>query len=496
MKTLALALAKHEELFRRSLLLGVLYFLAVAISLSKDAALDPDIWWHLRAGQWIYQHGAVPTTDPFSAYGQGKPWFAYSWLFELLVYGLFQAFGSVGLVIYTVALSLAIVSALLMLLRTIEEKPAIVIGLTALGIFAMGPLLRTPRPWLFSILFFIIEMNMLLRARRTGEYRRLALLPGLFALWANLHIQFIYGLFALGALLAESFIMRMFRCPFAISNVKAAFDARLWIITAACIIATLATPYHVHLYGAILDTLRQTGIYKYVSELQALSFRTLPDWAVLALTVMAAFMLGRGGERKAFPWLLFVAGLFVSFRSSRDVWFLIVTAATIIPSFRPAPSVSDRLAITRPQALIAATGVVMIACGMILKYEITVDGLNKATAGAYPAAAVDMVKERGYTGPLYNHFNWGGYLIWRLPKLLVSIDGRTNVQGDERIERSIKTWNGARDWAKDPELGGARLVIANVDMPLCSLLRFDKRFELVYEDGLAAVFTAKPVPSP
>src|SRR6187200_1203291 len=33
---------------------------------------DQDIWWHLRTGQWIAEHGQVPVTDPFSQYGQGK----------------------------------------------------------------------------------------------------------------------------------------------------------------------------------------------------------------------------------------------------------------------------------------------------------------------------------------------------------------------------------------------------------------------------------------
>jgi len=101
-------------------------------------------------------------------------------------------------------------------------------------------------------------------------------------------------------------------------------------------------------------------------------------------------------------------------------------------------------------------------------------------------------KHAAYSGPLYNHYNWGGYLIRHLPHLLVSMDGRNQIYGDERVERSIKTWNGARDWADDPELSQARLVIADVNMPLASLLRCDKRFNLVYEDDVAALFIAKP----
>jgi hypothetical protein len=77
------------------------------------------------------------------------------------------------------------------------------------------------------------------------------------------------------------------------------------------------------------------------------------------------------------------------------------------------------------------------------------------------------------------------------------MDGRTNIYGDERVSHSIETWNGARHWANDPELAAARLVIADASIPLCSLLRLDQRFELVYEDQVAAVFIARsqmPVP--
>ena len=33
---------------------------------------DQDIWWHLRAGQWIVEHGALPATDPFYNLGRAK----------------------------------------------------------------------------------------------------------------------------------------------------------------------------------------------------------------------------------------------------------------------------------------------------------------------------------------------------------------------------------------------------------------------------------------
>ncbi len=73
------SLASRQETVRRLLILIGLYAIP-AIALMSPI-IDADIWWHLRTGQWIIEHGAIPTTDPFSSYGMGKPWTAYSWLF-------------------------------------------------------------------------------------------------------------------------------------------------------------------------------------------------------------------------------------------------------------------------------------------------------------------------------------------------------------------------------------------------------------------------------
>jgi hypothetical protein len=118
--------------------------------------------------------------------------------------------------------------------------------------------------------------------------------------------------------------------------------------------------------------------------------------------------------------------------------------------------------------------------------------LQAVLAERYPVAAAAVIEERGYTGPLYNHFNWGGYLIWRLPHLPVAMDGRTNVHGDARMEQSLHTWTGKRGWTNDPELTAGRLILAGADWPLASLLRLDSRFTLVYEDAIAVVFIAQP----
>ncbi len=68
--------ARHEETIRRSVHLVLFYIIAPLQAMFH--IIDPDIWWHLRTGQWVLAHGTVPATDLFSSYGMGKTWIAYS----------------------------------------------------------------------------------------------------------------------------------------------------------------------------------------------------------------------------------------------------------------------------------------------------------------------------------------------------------------------------------------------------------------------------------
>ena len=50
------------------------------------------------------------------------------------------------------------------------------------------------------------------------------------------------------------------------------------------------------------------------------------------------------------------------------------------------------------------------------------------------------------------------------------------------------------DWATDPDLKSAGVVIAPVDTALAQLLHMDSRFELAYQDKIADVFVARSQP--
>jgi len=482
---IATSVARECWAARWILMLVVVFGASIVVTLRPIT--DPDIWWHLRTGQWIVEHRTVPTTDPFSAYGAGNGWVAYSWLFGVAMYGLYQALGHHGLVLYPLVGGLAVTSALMLLVMRFEWRPPRAIALTAIGVGAMAPVLM-PRAYLFTLCFFILELYILLDVRETGRTRSLWILPAMFAVWANVHIQFVYGLAVLAVAVAESLIIRF------VHSDRIARQSiplrRLLLVSATCTLATLATPYGVNIYRPVIEIGVNRQVYNLIIELAAPAFRQPANWVFLLVALAATFTVGRHKRLHVFPVSLLAAGSYLSFATSRDMWFLVIVSIAIIAMTwgdrrRPRPSLPWR------SAAVGVVGVLVVVLALGVQRKLSETTLEAEVAKTYPEAAVEFIKNRRYPGPLYNTFDWGGFLIWRLPEYPVSMDGRSNIHGDERVVRSYMTSVGGKGWDADEELRSAGLVILPVDIALSALLRRSPLYDVAYMDDVAAVFTRR-----
>ncbi len=480
----------------RGLMVWALYAVVVVVTVRPVGVpvLDPDVWWHLRVGEWVVEHGAVPATDPFSLPGQEKSWVAYSWLYEVLLFALVQAFGLAGIVVYRLALALAVVAALHALVRRLEPRFLPAIALAAAATLALA-MLFSERPWLFTILFATLTLHAVVCLRRPeAPPRWVWALPLVYIVWANVHIQFVYGLFILVLGCAAPLVDAWLRRAGPGDSAAVPWTRRwrqLLALTTACVLATLVNPYHLRLYEVIVEYATQPGPFRFVNELRALEFREPGDWVMLALTGLACFALGRR-RLTAFEVLLLIAAAWFAFRARRDLWFVLLADLLILATAGPR-HVRDgerfhlRL---RGWGLIAA-GLAALVLLTAWARDLSPAGLERRLAAAFPVEAVRAVRQAGHAGPLYNDFNWGGYLIWALPEMPVAIDGRTNLHGDERIERFGRTWSGLPGWQDDPDLAGAGVVIGPADSSLAAHLARDPRFRLAHQDRLAVVFVRR-----
>ena len=464
-------------------ILGALCSVPAAIGLRP--VTDLDIWWHLRQAAWIVEQRTLPVTDPFTSYGTGKTWIAYSWLYEIAVYGLYRIFGLFGIVVYTTALAVGITFALYRCLRRQTGDMTVAAGLTMLAIAAMYPVLIEPRPWLFNILFVILELALLIEVRRSGRTTALWGLPPLFIVWASINIQFIYGLFIVAAATLEAFAAERWNV---LRDADAGFRTRPMVLTLiGCMLATCLTPYHIGIYVPVATAIKLTDPFLFLQELQAPSFRFVYDWAALGLLLAATFAVGRYST-PPFLVLLLATSAFLAFRAHRDVWLLAIVSAIVLAR-APLGRTLERAALRRGELALSGLVVGLFWISLAVTRASGAE-LDRAISAKFPAEAAAFMESRDYRGRVYNHYDWGGYLMWRLPRIDVALDGRNPLHGDARIRESIRTWNGHPGWASDPELARANIVVADVNMPLSSLLRKDSRFVLVHEDAVAAVFVA------
>jgi hypothetical protein len=463
--------------------LAILLAAPAIICAHRACVNDPDIWWHLRTGEWIQQHHAIPRVDPFSGPNAGKPWQPYSWLYELLVIQLFQRFGLFGIVGYSTALVLAITVAMQRLIKRLQPDFSIVAGLTFVTFFSIEHLF-TPRPWMFTILFFVLVLDILMEVRRSGRTRLLASLPVIFAIWANIHIQFIDGLVLLGIALAECIAVGWLPQARTALRTSAALTA-----LGASILATLANPFGWHIYRVAYDLAAQPGVLNKISELQAMPFRDWSDFCVLFLALGASAALAWSRRCRVFELLLLLFAAQVSFRSARDMWVMAIVAVTILASTLKNRT-PETLPLPRFATALATAVATLFVWGGFHEMRIRDNELQKQISDSLPANAVNAIRAHDYPGPLYNDFTWGGYLIWSL-RMPASLDGRAAFYGDAAIDRSIATWSGEPDWASDPQLKSAGIVIGPEKSPLVQLLRTDPHFQLAYEDKVAAVFVAR-----
>jgi hypothetical protein len=448
--------------------------------------LDEDTWWHLAVGQYVVEHRAVPTEDPFSRIGREEhtPWVAYSWLHEVGLYGSYRLGGLGGVIAFRHLLDTATFLTLAwFVLRGGGSRPRAV-AVLALVTATLVPMMLE-RPWHYTIVFTTLTLNAVLELRTGTPIRRFWWLVPVYALWANLHIQFVLGLGVLGLGFAVALVERWRR-----GERPAPLG---WLaLMAGCAVATLVNPYHVRLYQVVWEYATQATAMRLVSELAPPDFAVWWNWFLVALLVWAAAECVRR-RLPLFDTALLVVGAAFSLRMQRDIWFGSLCAATVLMRLPTAPRAPEDRA--QLPGLLAATVLALLLARVV--WEVG-PGAAKSSADVnrtqYPAGAVEYVKEHRLTGPLYNHFNWGGYLIWALPDDPVGMDGRTNLYGEERLARAFRTWTGGDGWDTDPDLVTAGVVIApkklgKEEVALTRLLRDSPdRWRVAYEDETAVVF--------
>lgn len=389
---------------------------AALLSVGERLLNDPDTFWHIAAGRWIWVHGAVPTTDPFSHTLAGAPWVAHEWLAELILAACYGALGWTG-VVGLVALAAAGALALLMraLLRAVEPKFALIA-------VAMSFLLAAPhlvaRPHVLAMPLMVAWVAGLARARAEDRAPTPALLP-LMALWANLHGGFIVGLALTGAFAVEAAL--------AARDAAARWDAlRRWgWFLAGALAASVLTPHGIEGWVFPLRLMGLGFSLAYVGEWHSPDFERFQPIEVWLLGLLA---LGFIARVRLPPVRMAVLALLIHLALGhvRNGELLALIGPLILaePFARalgrgpaPEPVCARPVAMTASAILMAAITALMVGRGFAH------DDPHIA-----PRAALAAAERAGLAGPVLNDYDFGGYLIFSgIPPF---VDGRIDLYGD------------------------------------------------------------------
>jgi len=166
---------------------------------------DADVWWHLRAGQWIWHNQKVPTLDPFTFASADRLWIDLHWLFQVCLAAAFAAGGVRGMILMAAGFWTAVV--LVALTAGARRWPVWLATVCWLPAMVVMSARFTPRPEVFSLLGVAFYLVVLVRTEDTPKL--VWILPFIQVLWVNAHGLFVLGPIILVIYLADRVVGRM-----------------------------------------------------------------------------------------------------------------------------------------------------------------------------------------------------------------------------------------------------------------------------------------------
>jgi hypothetical protein len=509
-----------------------LFFVAMlstlaATTLSVRLLGDAGIGWHIRTGQMILATHASPRTDPFSTMS-GHPWFAWEWLYDVVVGWLEKAASLNGVVLFTAVVIAAVFSWTFRLL--LRRGANILVALILVLLAASASMIHfLARPhvvsWLFTVAWFwILESSEKSSANRhpdsapAGPARPLWLLPLLMLLWVNVHGGFLVGIVLLviywSSAVWQWLTLKEDRFEHALQEIEAGKRARALAFTGILTVAaTLANPYGYNLHVHIYRYLSNRFLIDHIDEFQSPNFhyvaqKCFAGLLLLTFVALAAKKREAGVTHGLVVLFAVYSGLYASRNIPASSLLLILVIGPWLSEAMDrlqerwgtrklpdsAPSFFQRMQITefQLQGHLWPLAAIVIACwvaGHGGKLGATPLMDAQFSARRFPVAAVDYLEKQHVTGPIASTDYWGGYLIYRLyPRVRVVVDDRHDFYGEEFLKSYLKMVHLEPGWSDFLRQHPAQCVIVPKDSGLASILLETPSWKLVYSDDVAVAF--------
>jgi hypothetical protein len=407
----------------RTALLRPFTFIGIAYGALSTIA-DPDLWGHLRFGLDTITSGHIGFADDPYSFTSDRLWVNHEWVSELATAVAYRIGGAPGLMVLKACLVTVMSASVWYALRGTR------FGWRWLGIalvsWATLPLAFTLRPHLWTAIGLVVFCHLL-----TANSRRLLwLLPPLFAIWANLHGGWIVAGGVLATWTAVAWMQR---------------DQLRWALLSAgvlSLLATLLTPYGVHLWTFVSETVRfnRDDISEWRPIWQPGGIVFIILWSVIVGTIVLS--IRRNGRPPLKTVVVLTACAFASARVTRLVPLFAITAVMLLSRQWPRE-------ISRANGGVARVALDGFAVAAVIVAMFSFRAIPSCISTIHPLAPDTVAAEvlRGARGRLVPAFAWGEYAIWHFgPALQVSFDGRREtVYSDATMREQRAIADGTAD---------------------------------------------------
>lgn len=483
-----------EKLLRTlmfSLIFGLIFYFAFA------APNDPDFGSHLRYGEYILKEKMIPKVDFLTHTYYGKAYGAFEWLSEVLIFSIFQKFSFWGLVILSTSITSV---SFYFLIKHFSNPLYKILSIVFAGLISNPILIGGSRPQLMTVLGTSFLIFSLVKLDK-GIKKYALFLPLIFLLWGNTHGSFIVGLAIVGFYWFDKLVGIM---------LKREVEVEFSFITLISLSSGVASALNFSLFPLLRGFLNLSSyVFLPASSLgqqtgASLAKTTILEWLppfflappgftyiifVLITAVVFIFCLNKFSPWEVITIVLFSYMAGVSRRHMAFFAFSVCPLVLLKIEKELDLEKLTHLISSRTSIVILLIGSLFLGAGIYQKsfwvLHLIKSDIDYFRLNSYPYQAADYLHTHPQKGNMFNYYNWGGFLNWRLPESKVFIDGR--IPGSQPFLDYLKIWTMEEGWYEILEKYNVSWVIMPGHSKLVKTLKEEKGWKEVYKDVLTSV---------